>query len=351
MGINKYDDVWNNWSDADSFSGVFSVSGEKGIIFEKCCGLRNRSENLPNNNDTAFGIASGTKLFTGLAVCKLIDNRKLSLNDRLWDLLPYNLGQIDKRVSIFQLLTHTSGIGDYIDEESEDSTSQMQALYSKYPVYLWERLEYYLPMITPLPLKFEPGVRYGYSNAGFVMLGLVIEAVSGIPFQQYVQENIIEPCKLEHTGFYRLDSLPANTAYGYVRDDIIGQWRTNISCMPIIGGSDGGLFTCANDLDKLWRAVFSHKILSEEMTHIFLTPHVKMRSDPEHSGYYGLGVYIDNNDDSNAVYYAVGGDFGVEFFTAYFPKQKIVASALANTEVRLFSLLRTLLQMRGESGA
>ena len=70
----------------------------------------------------------------------------------------------------------------------------------------------------------------------------------------------------------------------------------------------------------------------------------------KHSGYYGLGVYIDNNDDGNTAYYAVGGDFGVELFTAYFPKQKIVASALANTEVRLFSLLRTLLQVYRESG-
>jgi len=76
-----------------------------------------------------------------------------------------------------------------------------------------------------------------------------------------------------------------------------------------------------------------------------------MRPDPEHRGYYGLGVYINNKCDGNSTYYAVGGDFGVEFFTAYCPEQKIVASALANTEVRLYSLLRALLQMRGESGA
>ena len=176
------------------------------------------------------------------------------------------------------------------------------------------------------------------------MLGLVVEAVSRLSYQQYVQEKIIKPCELERTGFYRLDSLPSNSAYGYVQDDDTGQWRANVFCMPVIGGSDGGLFTCAGDLAKLWRAVFSHEILSEEMTQSFLKPQVKMRSDPEHRGYYGLGVYINNNEDGSSTYYAVGGDFGVEFFTAYFPKQKIVASALANTEVRLFSLLRALLQ-------
>jgi len=72
--------VWDKWTDSDKFSGVFSVSGKQGVIFEKCCGYRNISENLTNNADTSFGIASGTKLFTGLAVCKLIEDKKLSLD-------------------------------------------------------------------------------------------------------------------------------------------------------------------------------------------------------------------------------------------------------------------------------
>ena len=334
--------IWNSWSDAESFSGVFSVSGEHGVIYEKCCGFRNRSENLLINSDTAFGIASGTKMFTGIAVCKLIDDKRLSLMDRLWDVLPYDLGQIDKRVNIFHLLTHTSGIGDYIDEETENSMEQLQSLYEQYPVYLWERLDYYLQMITPLQPKFEPGTRYGYSNAGFIMLGLVIEAISGISYQQFVHDTIIAPCKLEHTGYYRMDSLPANTAYGYMQDDDTGLWQTNIFNLPILGGSDGGLFTCAKDLDRLWRAIFSNEILSAYMTLSFLKSQISMREDGEHSDCYGLGVYVKNKADSSSIYYAVGGDFGVEFFTAYFPNKRIVASALANTEISAFSLLKAL---------
>ena len=334
--------IWNSWSDAESFSGVFSVSSGQGVIYEKCCGYRNRSENLLNNSNTAFGIASGTKLFTGLAVCKLIDDKKLSLEDRLWDVLPYDLGQINKSVTVFHLLTHTSGIGDYIDEEDENEMEQLQSLYEQYPVYLWERLEYYLPMITPLPQKFEPGTRYGYSNAGFIMLGLVIETLSGLTYQQFVQDTIITPCKLEHTGFYRMDSLPANTAYGYMQDDDTGLWRTNVFYIPILGGSDGGLFTCAKDLDRLWRAVFSNEILSADMTLSFLKSHVNRHGGDDYSECYGLGVYAKNKADGSSIYYAVGGDFGVEFFTAYFPKEKIVASLLANTETSAFSLLKAL---------
>lgn len=260
-----FEKIWRNGTDAESFSGVFSVSDENGVLFEKCCGLRNLSEGLPNNRDTAFGIASGTKLFTGLTVCKLIEAGKLSLDDMLWDVLPYDLGQIDKRVSVYHLLTHTSGIGDYLDEELTDSYVVEQELCNKYPVYLWKRLEYYLRMITPLSPKFEPGARFGYSNAGFVMLGLVVEAISGKTYQQFVTEEIIRPLALHGTGFYRMDSLPANTALGYIKDADSDIMRTNIFSLPIIGGSDGGLFTCAQDMDTLWRAIFAGRVLSGNM--------------------------------------------------------------------------------------
>lgn len=123
---------------------MFSVSGENSVIFEKCCGYRTKSEKLINNKNTALGIASGIKMFTGLAVCKLIYDKKLTFDYKICDLLPYDLGKTD--------------------------------MYRKYPVYLWERLEYYLCE------------RFGYSNAGFVLLGLVIETVSNASYQQFIKE-------------------------------------------------------------------------------------------------------------------------------------------------------------------
>ena len=333
-----FTDIFNSWSTekGKDFSGVFSVSGPTGSIFQQACGYRNKPEKLPNTINTAFGVASGTKLFTGLAVCKLIDEKRLSLDDKLWDLLPYDLGQIDKRVTVYHLLTHTSGVGDYIDEDDDDNEEQLQSLYDKYPVQLWTQLEYYLQMTTPLPPKFEPGERYSYSNSGFILLGLVVEAVSKMPYQQFVQDMIIKPCMLKHTGFYRMDALPANTAYGYLYDEDTNEWRTNFFSLPIVGGSDGGLFTCAEDLDALWRAIFSYKILSEEMTQLFLKQHAII--DEEDGESYGLGVYR-NLQDGKLSYYAVGGDSGVAFFTAFFPQSQVVVSALGNTNVNIFPLL------------
>jgi CubicO group peptidase (beta-lactamase class C family) len=131
-----------------------------------------------------------------------------------------------------------------------------------------------------------------------------------------------------------MDSLPRNSAWGYVQDG--NRWRTNIFSMPILGGSDGGLFTCAGDLDILWRAIFSNEILSAEMTESFLKPQITINDELGES--YGLGVYR-KITDGRVSYYAVGGDSGVDFFTAYFPQPKVVVSALGNTEINTFPLL------------
>jgi len=324
----NYLSLWENWRDAPNFSGVFSVRGPEGPLFERCQGLRLRSEGLPCTADTAFGLASITKMFTGLAVCQRIESGKLALDTPIWDIIPHDLGIIDRRVTVGHLLTHTSGIGDYIDEERDDVMARLRALYARYPVYLWERLDYYLPMMTALPPKFEPGVRYGYCNGGFVLLGLAVEAAAGEPYQQYVTREIIEALGLGHTGFYRADALPPNTAVGYM-DDGAGGLRSNVFSMPIIGGADGGLYATAADLDALWRGLFDGKLLGAAMLESFLSPHAERR---QKGASYGLGVYRQEMSGGPA-FYAVGGDFGVDCFTVYFPHRGITASYLSNIEL------------------
>jgi len=330
--------IFDDWNMQGDFAGVFSVTDAAGTVFEAAFGYRNRAEGLPNRPDTAFGIASGTKLFTGLAACKLIDEKKLRLEDTIGALLPYDLGTINRDITVLQLLTHTSGVGDYIDEEASDGYAAMDALYAKHPVYLWNELQYYLPMSNQLPAKFAPGARFGYSNTGYVLLGLVIEQASGRRYRAYVTESIINPCGLSHTGFYRTNALPHNAAYGYMLDEVTGEWQSNLFHIPIAGGSDGGLYTCAADLDTLWRTVFSGGLLSRNMLECFVYPHV---SRGQENKAYGLGVYLQRVKE-DYVYYAVGGDFGVDFFTAYFPKTGVVASVLGNTEMNTWPLLARL---------
>jgi CubicO group peptidase (beta-lactamase class C family) len=326
-------DIFNAWNKPENFSGVFSASVPDGVIFQQACGYRNKAEKLPNVTDTAFAIASGTKFFTALSVCKLIDEGRLKLNDRVWDLLPYDLKFISKDITVFHLLTHTSGMGDYIDEEASADYNDILKLYDNRPVHKWDSLKFYLPMLNELPPKFKPGERVGYSNAGFILLGLVIESASKQVYHQYVKENIILPLELSRTGFYKMNNLPENTALGYIYDEEIQDHITNILYMPIIGGSDGGIFTCAADLVKLWQAVVSDKIFSSDMREQFFTPY----------GRFGLGVYL-REENNRKVYYTVGRDFGVGFFSAYFPRTGIVASALGNTEMNTYPLLERLFE-------
>lgn len=328
--------IWNNWQAKEDFSGVFATYDATGLLYEAHGGFRNKSERLENNIDTAFGIASGTKLFTGLLICKLIEAGKIALEDKIWEILPYDLGEISKAVTIKHLLTHTSGIGDYI-EEAGDAEAEMQALYEKYPVYLWERLSYYLPMITPLAAKFSPGKGFSYCNAGFVLLGLVAEAVTETPYQTSIREEIILPLHLTHTGFYRTDQLPGNTGHGYLKE--ADGWHTNIFKIPVIGGADGGLYSTAADMDQLWRSLFAGEILRTEMLETFLAAHAKIGKQKS----YGLGVYRYTRG-GNTAYYAVGSDFGVTFFSAYAPRQQISASFLANENCKAFSLLEEILK-------
>jgi len=325
----------------NNFSGVLTVFNLDEILFNQTSGLRNKSEELPNTTDTAFAMASGTKLFTGIAVCKLIESGKLAIDTLLHDVVKHDLGQIDKRVTIRHLLTHTSGIGDYIDEDVDDMDELLEALYAKYPPHLWTSMEYYLQMTINLPPKFAPGERYAYSNSGYVLLGLVVEAVSGKSYQRFVMDEIITPLNLTHTGFYRSDKLPANTAFGYLEDG-----RTNVHSLPIHGGSDGGLYSCAADLNKLWRAIFTGNVLGVEMLEAFLAPHIEIGTDDDESvESYGFGVYRYTVGDRK-VHFAVGGDSGVGFLTAYYPHNNVSVSCFSNTGwLGFYGLLKSLLDV------
>jgi len=321
--------LFANWLQSEygeEFSGVLSVYQGSELILAQAVGYRNRAERLPNLPNTAFALASGTKLFTALAVCNLLKQGKLNLTDTLGSILPADLGTIDPGITIGQLLTHTSGIGDYIDED-QDTDAQLDHLYRTYPSYLWTSMDYYLQMMTSLPPKFEKGTEVSYSNTGYIMLGLVIEAVSGTSYQQFVTKHIIKALNLTHTGFYSLDALPANTALGYLQDDETGAWKTNMFSVPIIGGSDGGIFSSAADLTVLWNAIVSGELLGEAVTEQLLTPHAVAYA--EYDLHYGLGVYV-KQGAGKPYYYTAGYDAGVHVQSAYFPEQQLSVCVLGN---------------------
>jgi CubicO group peptidase (beta-lactamase class C family) len=226
------------------FSGSILVRGSNDILTELSYGYANRSEQIENSKDTRFGIASGCKLFTSIAICQLVEDGKISFESKLEDCLDVHFPNFDKDITIHHLLTHTSGIPDYFDEEVMDD---FEELWFKNPMYLIRNLEDFLPLFQNQPMKFNVGERFRYNNAGYILLGLIVEQASRLNFCEYVEENIFKKAAMSDSGYFVFDSLPKHTALGYI-DLPNGKWKTNIYSLPVKGGSDGGAFVTVSDM-------------------------------------------------------------------------------------------------------
>jgi len=298
------------------FSGVISVKKGNTDIYCNAFGYRDIKNELPNNKDTKLGIASGTKAFTALGIGKLIDKGDLSLETAVGDIDKDFEHFVDKKATILNILTHTSGIFDYYDEEK---ISDFENFAVQIP---WSQLATpsdYLPLFKNKEMKFHPGERYSYSNGGFVFLGIIIEKISGKLYRDYITENVLHPLAMYNSGFFAFNDLPENTANGYLKD----RRTTNIYALPIRGGGDGGMYTTANDLDLFWKKLISQSILSPGLTNEYLKTHYKFNDIKG----YGCGIYKNIDDSAISI---VGGDAGVGFFSRYIVKDDITISVLSN---------------------
>jgi CubicO group peptidase (beta-lactamase class C family) len=325
-----------------SFSGVVSIARQGTTLYEKAFGFADRSNKLENEVSTRFGIASGTKFLTALAIGKLIEAKKLSLSTKLKDCIAYQFPNYSAEITIGHLLNHTSGIPDYYDEEK---ITDFESFALSVPSYNLKTLRDYLPTFPDEPMKFVPGTQFSYCNGGFILLGLVIEEITGMTYQDFVTQEILKPIGMKQSGFFWLNKLPERTALGYL-DDAAG-WRTNIYNLPIVGGSDGGAFTTVQDLSKLWKAFFNYQILSKELVDVFSQPSVKVESEGENT-YYGYGLWINEDVDQNREVYILGGDAGVSFRSGVNLKENLQCTMISNTTNGVWGILKEVnLALRG----
>ena len=225
------------------FCGVVSLNGPDFDGFIESLGYRNVAEKLENNSQTRFGIASGTKLFTALGVGRLIDKGALSFDTTVADIDKSYCGFVDPEATIEELLTHTSGIFDYLDEEVIED---YENFYVKIP---WNKLECptdYFPLFESEKKKFDHGQRFSYSNGGYVFLGIVIEKIAKMKYADFMEQEVFGPGKMISSGFFAFNDLPYNTALGYKKDTT----QTNVYNLPIRGGGDGGMYTTCEDLER-----------------------------------------------------------------------------------------------------
>jgi CubicO group peptidase (beta-lactamase class C family) len=299
-----------------NFSGVVSVFKDNEVICNEAFGYRDVKNKLLNDTRTKFAIASGTKLFTALGIGKLIDKGVLSLNTKVADIDKEFTGFICEEADILDLLTHTSGMYDYLDEETIEDYDYLSY---DIPWYKLETPSDYYPLFKNEKMKFKPKERFSYSNGGYVFLGMIIERLSNRLYREFIEENILIPANMQDSGFFAFNDLPENTANGYIND---GK-TTNIYKVPIRGGGDGGMYTTTYDLNSFWNALVCTKILSKALTEEFLKSRV---SFDENYG-YGCGVYTSSKKPSYGI---VGGDAGVGFDSKYIVEDKMVINILCN---------------------
>ncbi|WP_099352603.1 serine hydrolase domain-containing protein [Fredinandcohnia onubensis] len=302
----------NDSCNQSKFSGVVLAKQHDEVTIQSAYGYSNRAEELENKINTRFGIASGCKLFTAIAVCQLVEKGLVTFDTRLKDCLNIEFPYFAENINVDHLLTHTSGVPDYFDEAVMDD---FEELWKENPMYLIRGLKDFLPLFQNSSMMFEPGERFHYNNAGYILLGLIIEQKTGKSFTDYVIENIFKPSGMVDSGYFPLDNLPNNTAIGYIDNEEDGTWRTNMYSIPIKGGSDGGAFVTAPDMIKLWDALLGYKLVSKETTNLLLKPHVHAEDDE----FYGYGVWISKRDSEIYKYHVMGYDPGVSFASSYYP--------------------------------
>ena len=308
-----------------AFSGVISIRQKDTVLYERAAGYADRSNKIENTLETRFGIASGTKFFTALAIGKLIEAQKLSFSTKLKDCVVLNFAYYSQEITIRHLLTHTSGIPDYYDEEK---ITDFDTFTLSTPWYALKGPRDYLDLFPDEAMKFVPGERFSYSNGGYILLGVVIEELTGLKYQDFVEQAIFKPIGMNQSGYFALNKLPEKTALGYVEE--AEGWRTNIFNLPIVGASDGGAFTTVQDITTLWKAFWRYEILPKELVEIYAQPYVKAGTEGEHT-YYGHGLWICEDAGRNREAYITGCDAGVSFKSSVNRDKELQVIVISNT--------------------
>lgn len=317
-----------------AFSGVVSIRRQDQVLYERAVGYADRSNRIANSLDTRFGIASGTKFLTALAIGKLIATEKLSLSTKLHDCLALDFPRYSPEITIQHLLTHTSGIPDYYDEEK---ISDFDNFSVSRPWYELKGPKDYLAIFPDEPMKFPPGTRFSYSNGGYILLGVVIEEMSGTAYQQYIEQAIFEAAGMKRSGYFAFDRLPEQTAFGYIEEP--GGWRTNIYNLPIVGASDGGAYTTVDDLATLWKAFWANEIIPQDLVELYASPYVKAEAEGSHT-YYGHGLWVEMEPTGQAEIYIAGGDAGVSMRSSVQRVSGLQVTVISNTTNGAWPVLR-----------
>jgi D-alanyl-D-alanine carboxypeptidase len=286
---------------SDKFSGAVLIAHHNQPILKTARGYAIQPEVLRNQPDTKFNIASVTKMFTAIAVMQLVAKGKLDLHVPISTYnaeLPYA-----NQITIHQLLTHTAGFDRYWNDAYRAARSDLRTI------------DDYLKLFADTPLEFPPGTRHHYGNTGYVVLGALIETVTGLSYYEYMKREVFQVAGMKDTDFYEMDLLIPNCASGYTRerenwftpDD--GKLRSNQFIYAVKGSPSEHCFSTAEDIFLFFQAFQNNQLLDDHYKELCITSHTA----GEQSGVsYGYGFHIIDDGQHGHVFghrgRAMGGD-------------------------------------------
>ncbi|MGI9643781.1 MAG: serine hydrolase domain-containing protein [Ilumatobacteraceae bacterium] len=310
------------------FSGVAVAHDGDRRVVEVVAGSEDRANGRPIEIGTRFATASATKGLTALTVAGLAERGELALDTPVRDLVGDDLPRVEPAVTIEDLLGHTSGVGDYLDEEELDDIDDYLM---DTPVHLLTEPDAYLPMVAAPAQVSPPGSRFAYNNGGYVMLSIAVERAVRRSFYDVVDECVLGPAGMRDSGFFRSDRLPPGTALGYLADG-----RSNIFHLPVRGAGDGGAYATVADVDALWDALFAGRLVSPPMLERLTAPR---RDAPAEGLRYGLGFWIAADRPTVML---EGMDAGVSFRSALDPSSTCGYTVISNTSAGAWPLVKVL---------
>jgi len=293
----KIDSLISAYNDYDHFHGTILVAENGKIIIEKGYGLASREWEMPHGPDTKFRIASITKTFTAILIMQLVDAQKVDLEGKITDYLPFYRHDTGEKVTIHHLLSHSSGIPDYL---------RIPGFWQNQMLLQHSRDEFVKKYCSG-DLEFEPGTQYRYNNSGYYLLGLIVEKVTSNSFETVLQENIIIPSGMKNTGMDNNRVVLKNRATGYVKS---GFDFRNVPYLNIENSfSAGQMYSTAKDLFLFDRALHSDLLLSAQYRELLFTPHFYYSKHDYSIGYdWELGkIRLAESEDSVSYAQHLGG--------------------------------------------
>lgn len=309
--------------ETEGFSGAVLVARGKKPLFTSVSGQASRRYGVANRLDTRFNLGSCNKMFTAVAIAQLVEQGRLAFGDAIIKHLPdYPNADAARKVTLHHLLTHTSGLGDYFP-----------ALFaSRWPEV--RTIEQFLALAANEPLEFEPGARTRYSNFGFIVLGRIIEQVSGETYYDYVNKHVFAPAGMDSTDSYEVDDPVPNLATGYTRMRPGGRQgpagaglRENYFVHSVKGSSAGGGYSTVEDLLRFAMALRAEELLSKAMLETVTAGRVETGPGTM----YGYGFEVTGEGRMRAIGHN-GGAPGINAFFRTYPEAGFTVCVLSNDD-------------------